>query len=102
MGYGKDYSGYWLGTVSFWILLAVIDLYYLFFGLGLIDHQQNKILKKTRGFQNPRSSVTSAGIQGIRGVCTGQTIYLNNRELVIGADKRSGADLVVPDAYVSK
>ena len=102
MGYGKDYSGYWLGTVSFWILLAVIDLYYLFFGLGLIDHQQNKILKKTGGFQNPRSSVTSAGIQGIRGVCTGQTIYLNNRELVIGADKRSGADLVVPDAYVSK
>lgn len=102
MGYGKDFSGYWLGTVSFWMLLVVIDLYYLFFGLGLIDNQKNKIWKKVGGPGNLRSSVPSAGIQGIRGVCTGQIIYLNNRELVIGADKRSGADLVVPDAYVSK
>lgn len=103
-GSGADFDGYWVGTISFWLLLAVIDVYYIFFAFGLIDNSRNKIIHsghrdKPDNFANQG---VHAAVQGISGACAGQTFYLKNRELIIGSTRTSGASLVIPDGHVSR
>lgn len=99
------FYGYWVGTVGFWIMLAVISLYEIFFVTGLIDNSWNKIMKKGRrpwsvqGFQSQKAAV---GLQGVSGEWAGQVFYLNNGGLVIGSDRRSGASLLISDGRVSR
>lgn len=109
--YDRPFRWYWMGGISFWILLAVIDLYYIFFALGLIDRGWNKIIEKIGNSGNLGNQGNygyyggyggSAAIQGVRGECVGQMIYLKNREIIIGSDRSAGAVLVLHNAHVSR
>lgn len=101
-----DHSGYWAGTICFWILLVVIDLYYILFVLGVIQNGWKKIIKKPKKQDqqgNPgRVDGVPAGVQGISGQWTGQVVYMGERGLIIGSDRAAGADLVIQDAFVSR
>ncbi len=102
---GNSFSGYWVGTIGFWIMLVVISLYEIFFVLGLIDNSWNKIMQKngnSQGFQAPRAQRTAAGLQGISGECAGQIFYLNKGDLIIGTDRRTGAQLTLSDGRISR
>lgn len=103
-GSGADFRGYWAGTISFWLLLAVIDVYDIFFSFGLIDNGRNKIIHSGHGDRPDHfaNQEVPAAVQGISGACAGQTFYLKNRELIIGSTKTSGASLVIPDGHVSR
>ena len=102
MGISTDFRGYWLGIISFLILLAVIDLYYIFFVLGLIDNRWRKIIKKVRVPKAPAVRGVPAAIQGIRGKCAGQMVYIDDGGSVIGSDRSAGATLVLPDVHISR
>lgn len=105
LGRSVDRRGYWVGTICFWILLVVIDLYYIFFVLGLIDNSWNKIVRKpSRPVRPspPSGHARPAGIQGMSGAYAGRVVYMDNRELLIGSDRAAGATVVIPAAYVSR
>lgn len=101
MGADSTFQGYWMGIISFWILLIVLILYEVFFVLGLIDNSWNKIARKPENFRESKNRRASAGLQGIRGECAGQIFYINkNNNLIIGTDR--GATLTLSDARVSR
>lgn len=108
LGFGVNFRGYWLGAISFWLLLVLIDLYYVFFVMGLIDNRWRKIIKKPGNLGNSRNSGNygnygvPAGVQGISGECAGQMFYLKNGDLIMGCDRSAGAIVVIPDAHVSR
>lgn len=105
MSYNAIFSGYWAGTIGFWIMLIVISLYEVFFVLGLIDNSWNKIIQKNgsaQSFRAPRIQRTAAGLQGVSGECAGQIFYLNKGDLIIGTDRRAGAQLTLSDGRISR
>lgn len=90
-----NYRGYWIGTVSFWMILAVVSVFYACFFWGPIDSRKGKIYVagQTSGGR------VFAGLQGICGSYAGRAIYLQGRALTIGSGER--AAVVIPDAYIS-
>lgn len=91
-----NYRGYWIGTVSFWILLAVTAVFYACFYWGPIDNRKEKIYVPG---QRPAAAGFTPGLQGLCGNYAGRTIYLQGRSLTVGSGE--GADVVIPDGYVS-
>lgn len=88
--------GYWIGTVSFWMILAVVAVFYACFFWGPIDSRKDKIYvagQSTGGGRMP-------GLQGVCGSYAGRVIYLQGRMLTVGSGE--GASVVIPDGYVSQ
>ena len=46
LGSGADFQGYWIGTICFWILLVVIDLYEIFTAFGMIETRRTTTVKR--------------------------------------------------------
>lgn len=105
-----NYYAYWFGTIVLWMMLIVVLLYYIFFFWGAIDSSKGKILSSLNGYGGGSARVSypsggasrqqvNAGLQGVAGLYTGQTIYLQGRTVTIG----SGPQVVVNlnAAYVS-
>lgn len=90
-----NYRGYWIGTVSFWLILAVVAVFYACFFWGPIDNRKDKIYVAGQGSNNR----LAPGMQGISGIYAGRVIYLQGRALTIGSG--TGAAVVIPDGYVS-
>lgn len=90
-----NYRGYWVGTVSFWMILAVVAVFYACFFWGPIDNRKGKIYVAGQGGYRQMTP----GIQGLSGVYNGRTVYLQGRELTLGSG--TGASVVIPDGYVS-
>lgn len=90
-----NYRGYWIGTVSFWMILAVVSVFYACFFWGPIDSRKSKIYVAGQTYGNR----ASAGLQGVCGSYAGRTVYLQGRLLTIGSGE--GASIVIPDGYVS-
>jgi hypothetical protein len=95
---------YWVGTISYWIMLVVVTLFYIFFFWGCIDSRKGKIIQVRQGggmqSQIVQQNVAdNPGIRGVSGVLAGQTIYLMGRTITIG--KEPGMTVVIQDPYVS-
>lgn len=91
-----NYKGYWIGTVSFWLILAVVAVYYACFFWGPIDSRKNKIYVPGQSAGGGRMP----GLLGVTGSYAGRTINLQGRVLTIGSGE--GASVVIPDGYVSQ
>ena len=89
-------SSYWVGTISYWMILTVVSLLYIFFFQGVIDNRKSKIVNMYGGSGRYRGA---PGILGVSGAYAGQTIYLQNRTVTIGSG--DGVTLKVQDNYVS-
>ncbi len=94
-----NYRGYWIGTVAFWMLLAVVATFYVCFFWGPIDSRRGKIIGSGRSAAG-RAVAATYGLQGICGVYAGRAISLQGRTITIGSGET--AHVVLPDAYVSK
>lgn len=98
--YELNEDGYWIGTICYWLMLAVVTLLYSFFFWGFIDSRKDKIINVSRtggGYGgNPNYN---AGLRGITGMYTGQLFYLQGRTIAIGSG--AGMDIMIQDAYVS-
>lgn len=91
-----NYRGYWIGTVSLWVMLVVVTLFYSFFFWGFIDSSKGKIVN-TNGIGKVTS--VTPGLQGVNGVWAGRIFYLQGRTVTIGSDTQMM--IVIPDSYVS-
>lgn len=91
-----NYKGYWIGTISFWIILAVIDVFYVGFFMGPIDSRKDKIYVSGQS----AGQRGMPGIQGISGAYAGRTILLRGGMITIGSG--NGVSICIPDAYVSQ
>ena len=58
LGSGADFQGYWIGTICFWILLVVIDLYEIFAAFGMIETRRTTTVKR-------QQSLSQFQMQGI-------------------------------------
>lgn len=94
-----NYRGYWIGTVSFWVVLAVTAVYYAGFFWGPIDKRKGKIYVSGGNYRKGNAGA-APGLQGICGACAGRTIYLGGRTYTLGSG--SGAMVMIPDGYVSQ
>lgn len=92
-----NYRGYWIGTVSFWMILAVVDVFYACFFWGPIDNRKGKILIAGSGSYGNR---TAPALQGVCGVYAGRVINLQGRTLTLGSGE--GVHIIIRDGYVSK
>lgn len=93
--------GYWLGTVTYWIMLVVVSLFYAFFFWGCIDSRKGKIVGGN--VNRPVGIVTGntgfiPALKGISGAYAGQIIQLQGRELIIGSKQ---SHITIGDPYVS-
>lgn len=89
--------GYWIGTVSFWIILTVTVLLHIFFFRGMIDQRRRK---NTDGSGRGVHVSGMYGIRGIKGMYAGQMFALNNGRITIGSG--SGAGVLIRDSHVSR
>lgn len=85
--------GYWVGTVSFWILITVVAVYYACFFWGPIDKRKGKLYVSGGGS-------VQAGLRGVSGVYAGRVIYLHGGAMTIGSGEQ--AMLRIPDGNVSR
>ena len=98
-------GSYWVGTISFWMLLTVVSLLYIFFFRGAVDNGNSKIIRVddgsggNNGVSGIQGVSSAPGIRGISGVYAGQTIYLKNQAVMIGSG--NGAAIKIQDNYVS-
>lgn len=91
-----NYRSYWIGTVSYWLILAVVAVFYACFFWGPIDSRKDKIYVPGQR----ASGSGAAGLEGICGVYGGRRIYLQGRALTLGSGE--GVSVVIPDGYVSQ
>lgn len=98
-------GSYWVGTISFWMLLTVVSLLYIFFFWGAVDNGNSKIIRVdggsggNNGVSGIQGVSSAPGIRGISGVYAGQTIYLKNQAVMIGSG--NGAAIKIQDNHVS-
>ena len=85
--------GYWIGTISFWMILAVTVLLHVFFFYGMLDSEK----RKTNGGS---LKVKVPSIRGIKGRYAGQIFSLNSGMVTIGSG--SGMSISIQDGYVSR
>lgn len=90
-----NYRGYWVGTVSFWLILAAVAVFYACFFWGPIDSRKGKIYVAGQNL----NSRMAPGIQGLSGSYAGRMVYLQGGELTLGSG--TGVSVVIPDGYVS-
>lgn len=91
-----DYEGYWIGTISFWLIYSVIAVLYVFFFLGFIDNTKDKIWVNSGA---SHSFGGNPGLRGISGMYAGQVMYLQGKTVTIGSG--SGVMLMIQDKRVS-
>lgn len=89
-------SCYWLGSIAFFLISAIITVYTVLYFRGIIDHQKSKIYVLTGGGK----TVRMPQIQCVRGYYQGQVFFLQNAEFSIGSQQ--GVSLVIMDNYVSR
>jgi pSer/pThr/pTyr-binding forkhead associated (FHA) protein len=89
--------GYWPGTIAFWILLAVIAVYYACFFWGPIDNRKGKIIGSFGA-----TNRLSPGIQEIRAGQYGRVWYLQGRTVTIGSGQEANISLNDPSGYLSR
>lgn len=98
-GWWNGYMGsgsYWIGTISYWMILTVVSLLYVFFIRGAIDNRKSKIIRVDGGSGKYGGA---PGIQGVSGACAGQMVYLHNQTVTIGSG--DGVTIRIQDNYVS-
>ena len=95
-GWGWIGSCYWLGSIAFFLISAIITVYTVLYFRGIIDHQKSKIYVLTGGGK----TVRMPQIQCVRGCYQGQVFFLQNAEFSIGSQQ--GVSLVIMDNYVSR
>lgn len=91
-----DYEGYWIGTISLWLIYSVITVLYVFFFSGFIDNTKDKIwvISGTGG-----SFGGNPGLRGVSGMYAGQVMYLQGKTVTIGSG--AGVMLQIQDKHVS-
>lgn len=89
--------GYWIGTISFWMILSVTVLLHVFFFCGMIDSEKRKI---AGGSLKVKHASAMPGVRGIKGKYAGQIFSLNSGMVTIGSD--SGMSINIQDGYVSR
>lgn len=94
--YYLDYRGYWIGTICFWLILAVITVLYIFFFWGFIDSRKGKIINSTGA---KRTYGNAPGIRCMSGMYSGQIILLQGRTVTIGSG--TGMTITIQDNNVS-
>ena len=98
-------SGYWFGSIIFFLFLAFLATYMMLFFFGVIDKKKDKIFVPSNRTGNvPVSGTTGMtgfqpGMQCQQGAYMGQMIYLQGQELTIGS--QPGVSLLLQDSYVS-
>lgn len=92
LGTGVDFRGYWVGTICFWILLVVIDLYAVFAAFGMIETRRTTTVKK----QQSLPQVQMQGICTIRyiPVSSGDGFYELYDQSVNGVYLENGTRLM--------
>ena len=75
-------NAYWLGTVTYWVLLTEILLYYIFFFWGPMDSTKGKILKSLNGPGGAKSSGGNPGLMWVTGSYVGRTIPASPGQVV--------------------
>ncbi len=90
---------YWIGTITFWVMLVVVVLFYIFFFTGMLGNKYGKIIRVNDG-SHRRSSGFAPGIKGISGNCAGQVVYMQGRTITIGSG--DGVTFRIPDQAVSR
>lgn len=96
-GWYVSFGGaYWIGTISYWMILVVVLLLYVFFFRGFINNRKKKIVDLSAG---AGKYSTAPGIMGVSGAYAGRTVYLNNQMITLGSG--SGVTVVIQDQYVS-
>lgn len=104
-----NYNAFWYGTVVYWCMLIVVLLYYIFFFWGAMDNSKGKILSSLNGYSGSQRigyyggggarQQVNEGLQGVSGMYTGKTIYLQGRTITIGSSSQVMVNLNAP--YVS-
>lgn len=90
--------GYWLGTVTLWIMYLINSLYYWFYFKGMIENTANLgNLVQNYGIAGTSAA---AAIRCVKGIYAGQTFYLQGQTFTIGS--QSGVNLLIQDPYVSR
>lgn len=90
-------KGYWVGTVSFWAMLAVVGVFYACYFWGPIDSRKGKIIGSgTNGVQRG----AAPAIQGVKGMYAGYVSYLQGGTATIGSG--AGVTISISDAFVSE
>lgn len=95
-------KSYWIGTVSFWFMIAVTAVFYVCFFWGPIDSRKEKIIgnRAVPVGGIPAGGRINAGLQGTFGAYAGRTIYLQGQTLTIGSGEM--VQVMIPDARVSR
>lgn len=83
----NKYGAYWLGTVSYWLMIIVTALYYAFFFWGFIDSRKDKIIRLN---VTPVRSNFVPGLRGVQGLHQGQIFYLQGNSITIGSEYGMG------------
>lgn len=103
--YGNDFlrmelnsRGYWLGTITLWIMYVTNSMFYVFYFKGIIDNS----ISGANTFHNSgfTGSATAPAIRCVQGNHAGQTFYLQGRTFTVGS--QPGMNLVIQDPYVSR
>lgn len=92
-----NYRGYWVGTITFWVMITVVALLYSFFFWGCIDSRKGKIINLSSPVL--RQVDVAPGIRGISGEYLGQVIFLQGRTITIGSAQ--GMTVLIQDSHVS-
>lgn len=106
--------GYWLGTVSYWMMLVVVCLFYAFFFWGCIDSKKGKIINTNAvrvntvmpgNMANAANAVNVANtgfvpaLKGVAGMYAGQVIRFREKEMTIGSGQ---CHISIHDPFVSE
>ena len=103
-----DERGYWIGTLGYWILLAVACVYLCAIFWGPLEKAKSKLpgqavpvrAVQAGGGVRGGQAAFHPGLQGLQGIYAGRAFYLQGRELMMGSGE--GVDIVIRDVYVSR
>lgn len=95
-----NYRGYWIGTITFWILLVVVVLLCIFFFRGMLGNRNEKIIRVHGSGSSGRGSGAAPGIMGLTGIHTGRTMYIQGKTITIG--RGEGVTIRILDSTVGQ
>jgi len=96
-----NYRGYWIGTVSYWCILIVVMLHYIFFFWGAMGTGARRIIEiGKRTYQTPPARSGYGSLRGVCGIYAGREIPLNGGTITIGSS--SEVQIRIHDHSVSR
>lgn len=92
-------KGYWFGTISLWMIIVAMALFFAFFFWGFIDSSKGKLVGNTPVARGSNSNGLYPEMKGLNGVYAGRVFNLQHTTITIGSDPQMM--LVIRDPYVS-